>query len=134
MPKQESGVRPSRPLPYRPDARLTRERNTVRVRMINEAAPERTAQSAHFTIRVHDGRDAPPRRYDVAPGAWIEDVFAIDGAEPRALSVRGPNGFVRRFDDVARVEAGGDGGLRTADRKPANENAGIEPAFSSRES
>ena len=104
MPLQESGVRPLRPLPNRPDVQLSLEGGMLRVRMTNAGARMSTQVPwAHFAIYVRDGKDMAPRRYDVPPGEWIEDVFAPNQDGSYEISVYGPAGFTRRY--AGRVEA-----------------------------
>lgn len=117
MPEQEEGVRPLRPLPYRPAATIALDGHVLRVRLGNGTA---ATAHAHFAIHANDG--AAPRQYDVAPGESIDATFA-----PADIEIHGPAGFVRRFpretpDDQAETHAGSSG--RT------NENAGAKPAFS----
>lgn len=97
IPIQENGMRPLRELPYRPEASLTAWPGLVRVRLDNGATRRGATESAHFTIHAHDGSNAAPRRYDVAPGTWIEDEFRSHADGSYELAVYGPAGFVRRF-------------------------------------
>ena len=134
MPPQESGTRPTRPLPYRPQATLTRDGDVLRVRLSNDAAPATGTPWMHFTIHARDGRDAP-RRHDVAPGTWIEEEFRANDDGSYSISVYGSGGFVRRFAQDIRAEepAGGARPQGLADLTlRTNENAGSKPAFSSR--
>jgi phospholipase C len=135
IPLQEIGTRPARALPYQLDAILLRDNGGLRIRMSNDALERGGKPWAQFAIHTHDGRDDAPRRYDVAPGEWIEDEFRVGSDGAYDISVYGPGGFVRHFagpieikDDDARSNAPTIGG------KPANENAGIQPAFSSSKS
>jgi phospholipase C len=114
MPRQESGVRLMRPLPYRPAATISAEGDGAVVQLANDAA---ATSSAHFAVYTGDG--AAPRHYDIAPGESIEETLAAGDIE-----VHGPAGFVRRFPRET-LDARADG---PADR--ANENAGTKPAFS----
>jgi len=131
MPVQEIGTRPARALPYRLDAILLRGKNGLRIRMSHAASANGDKPSAQFAIHTHDGRGDAPRRYDVAPGEWIEDALRIADDGVYDISVYGPAGFVRHFagkiginDAAARTDGATVGG------EPANKNAGIEPAFS----
>ncbi|HKE46997.1 MAG TPA: phospholipase C, phosphocholine-specific [Rhodanobacteraceae bacterium] len=124
MPTPEAGMRPQRPLLVRPSASIDVGEDVVRIRLGNEAPTH--APWAHFTIHVYGGRNAPPLRYDVAPGETVEAV--IDIGDALDVAVHGPAGFVRRFRSDAA------GGIRTgglaARASSANENAGSAPAFS----
>ena len=126
MPVPEAGTRPSRPLLVQPSASVSIGEESVHIRLGNEAPAH--APWAHFAIRVDDGRNAPPLRYDVAPGETVEAIVGIDGEHVLDFAVHGPAGFTRRF----RVDTAG--GIRTEGltaRAPStNENAGLAPAFS----
>ena len=95
MPTQEDGARPIRALPYRPNAVITAEGDSVLVKLSNGAA---AASTAHFAIYTSDG--AAPRQYDLAPGDSIEETFASS-----EIAIHGPAGFVLRFSrENAAVE------------------------------
>ena len=112
MPAQERGARLRRPLPYRPDATVAPDGDSLLMRLSNDAE---AASSAHFA--VYSAGEAVPRQYDVAPGESIEDAFAWSN-----IAIHGPAGFVRRYTAL------GDRADGFADR--TNENAGSKPAFS----
>ena len=112
MPAQERGARLRRPLPYRPDATVAPDGDSLLVRLSNDAE---AASSAHFAVYSDD--EAVPRQYDVAPGESIEDVFGWSD-----IAIHGPAGFVRRYTAL------GDRADGFTDR--TNENAGSKPAFS----
>jgi phospholipase C len=90
-PRQVSGLRPSRALPYDLGVGVDRGRtpdHTV-LGMTNRGA-------AAAVLHVYDLTDlsTPPRRYTLAPGKVLEDHWpGLD----RDLYVLGPNGFHRRF-------------------------------------
>ena len=120
MPSQENGVRRRCPLPNRPDAQLTLDEGSLRIRITNtDARTAPHAPWAHFAIHVHDGKNAAPRRYDVPPGEWIEDVFPPNPDGSYEISVYGPAGFMRRF--AGSIEL------------PASDSARARPNFAQRE-
>jgi phospholipase C len=129
MPVQETGTRPRRPLPYRPDATIARDGGSLLVRLSNAAE---ATSSAHFAVYAND--DSAPRQYDVAPGESIEDTFASSD-----VALHGPAGFVRRFGAAAMSAAPMSTDLMREDARAggpsdrndsANKNAGSKPAFS----
>jgi len=65
------------------------------------------------------------------PGEWIEDSFRVGGDGSYDIAVYGSSGFVRRFSGNVEKE---DPGARSEGPMigggPANENAGMQPAFS----
>lgn len=103
VPRQEPGVRPSRPLPYElvvnGDLDGSRRQFTIRFEARNKLLGDRAAGSP-FTVyaRTSDGH-IQIRNYAVAPGASLEDFWPVaDFAEGKYdLRVYGPNGFYREF-------------------------------------
>ncbi|MDB5457651.1 MAG: phospholipase phosphocholine-specific [Caulobacter sp.] len=100
-PRQASGVRPSRALPYALEASASLAAGRASLAFANDG-------QAAAVFHVYDRRhlDRAPRRYTVEPGkslagAW--DLAADTGAYD--LWVLGPNGFHRHF------KGEGDGGL-----------------------
>ncbi|MFC3067717.1 phosphocholine-specific phospholipase C [Phenylobacterium soli] len=87
-PAQASGVRPSRPLPYRLDAVLQSSGEETIVTFANDGA-------AGAVFHVYDLTDlaAVPRRYTLGAGTRLQDRWG-PGAD---LWILGPNGFHRRF-------------------------------------
>ncbi|HEV7490357.1 MAG TPA: phospholipase C, phosphocholine-specific [Rhodanobacteraceae bacterium] len=131
VPSQESGARPLRPLPYRPDARLSFDEGALRVRMSNaDTKTSGYASWAHFTIQSRDGKNSPPRRYDVPPGEWIEDVFAPNADGSYEISVYGPAGFVRRFAGRVEIPASEALVLNRPSRNAKQKTPASGPAFS----
>jgi hypothetical protein len=88
----------------------------VRIRLGNGIASRGAARSAHFAICSHDGENAAPRHYDVAPGVWIEDVFLGGPDGSYELAVHGPAGFVRRFS--GRIETREDQAVSPLSARP----------------
>src|SRR5262249_15061153 len=95
LPQQEPGVRPARALPYTLDAqgRVIASNGSFRIDFTN--AGEATAV---FQVRSGNSADIP-RTYTVEPSKHLSDVWNVMsiGAAEYALSVYGPNGFLRAF-------------------------------------
>lgn len=90
-PFQEPGIRRSRPLPYRLDVAHNAQAGGVRLRFRADGA------GAVFHVYDRHALDSPPRRYSLAAGTVIEDVWPSDPASAYDLWVLGPNGFHRHF-------------------------------------
>jgi len=90
-PAQEPGIRRARPLPYRLDVTQIADPNGVRLRFQAEGA------GAVFHVYDRHALDRAPRRYSLAAGTVIEDVWSSDPAAGHDLWVLGPNGFHRHF-------------------------------------
>lgn len=90
-PEQERGVRPARPLPYRPWARLRVEADGLRLRLGCEGA----AAVLHVYDRLRP--QAIPRRYTVAPARPLEGTWTFDAEGRYDLWLLGPNGFHRHW-------------------------------------
>ena len=88
-PRQEAGVRPSRPLPYRLDVQETRIPSGLRLAFTNEGR-------AGAVFHVYDQLNPlkTPRRYTVVPGARLDGDWS---GEEHDLFILGPNGFHRRI-------------------------------------
>ncbi|GAB3043569.1 phosphocholine-specific phospholipase C [Stenotrophomonas tumulicola] len=99
--RQERGVRPSRPLPYRPQARVELDAATAEVRMTL------ACEGAAAVLHVYDGLrlDAIPRRYTLLPDTPMEDRWALDAQDGVDLWLLGPNGFHRHFRGHAAASA-----------------------------
>jgi phospholipase C len=93
LPRQESGVRPARALPYALHVHGTAENQTFRLhfRNVGDAA-------AVFHVRSGGAGDAP-RTYTVGAQARLSDDWRApaNGGSEYDLSVHGPNGFYRSF-------------------------------------
>lgn len=106
LPRQESGVRPSRALPYElhVSARTRERQGFVRLLFANRGE---AGAVFHVYDRLH--LDRLPRRFAVEAGKQLDDdwdVFADGGRYD--LWVLGPNGLHRHFQgDVGRLRAGG---------------------------
>ncbi|QKW09924.1 phospholipase C, phosphocholine-specific [Streptomyces sp. NA04227] len=99
MPVQESGTRPARPLPYRPDAHAKLDGGTVTVALRNSGRA-----SAHFALYPYAGEFDVPQHKDVKGRAqWSVPVHG----DSYRFTVTGPNGFRREFagraEQVAQV-------------------------------
>ncbi|CAM5650587.1 phospholipase C, phosphocholine-specific [Streptomyces badius] len=102
LPEQEPGVRPARPLPYRPDAQARRVEGGLRVELENSGR-----SSAHFALYPYAGEFPAPQHKDVRGRAhWTVPV----PGEAYRFTVTGPNGFRREFAGPA------DGGAEVAGR------------------
>lgn len=92
---QESGVRPSRALPYAMEVRASISNSGVALAFENTGAQ---GVVFHVYDRLHLER--LPRRYTVEAGAWLEDDHwssAVADQGRYHLEVHGPNGFYREF-------------------------------------
>jgi phospholipase C len=93
LPRQETGVRPARAIPYALHVHGTADEDALRIsfRNIGSAAAVFHVRSAGVTH--------PPRTYTVAAGGHLSDEWdaaALGGSE-YDVSVHGPNGFFRSF-------------------------------------
>ena len=104
IPPQEVGVRPTRPLPYQPNAttRIDCAAGRLTVSMTNAGTA-----SVHYQITANRYRTDGPWQYDVGPGATLEDSFAVmaDGGR-YDLTLASPNGFERAFAGDLTTECG----------------------------
>ncbi len=91
MPRQEPGVRRSRPLPYRLDISQRADPAALALRFSAEGA------GAVFHVYDRHRLDQPPRRYTVEQGSAIEARWPLAAGEAYDLWVIGPNGFHRHF-------------------------------------
>jgi phospholipase C len=107
---QESGVRPARPLPYALELHLAATDGGVRLRFDNRSTTG-VSCTAYW-----DGSLATPRRYTVGAGHRLEDFVRPEAAGALALSVYGPNGFLRR------VRGPGDSALEVVSAAAAGGN------------
>ena len=97
-PVQDTGVRPSRALPYRPIVQLGMTPLTSEVHLT--VSCDGAATVLHVYDRLRPA--AIPRRYTVAPGASVTgDWAALDGAYD--LWLLGPGGFHRHY--TGRIDA-----------------------------
>ena len=91
--RQETGTRPARALPYRPNANASFDRGNrmVILKLVNDGS-----ESVHFAA-YSTGEDSP-RRYDVSTADGpVVDAFPLDDGVHYDIAVHGPNGFLRRF-------------------------------------
>jgi phospholipase C len=90
VPKQETGIRPARALPYELNAHATVSANTVGLKFFNTG-------KAGVVFQVRSGNAADTvRNYTVEPGKSLADTWSVTSSYN--LSVYGPNGFVRYFN------------------------------------
>ncbi|MEV5568645.1 phosphocholine-specific phospholipase C [Spirillospora sp. NPDC052269] len=88
-PVVEPGAKPSRPLPYRPEASARLDGGALVLSL-----EDRGATSAHFALYPYAKEFAKPRHYDVAKSRT--DRIALQDGRYR-LTLTGPNGFRREF-------------------------------------
>jgi phospholipase C len=93
VPRQESGIRPARALPYALEVNGQLQSDgsfEIEFRNTGEA-------SVVFQVRSIDGIPGP-RTYTVEPGKQLADTWTLSAGSPgHDVSVYGPNGFFRRF-------------------------------------
>ncbi len=87
---QEPGKRPARPLPYALELDLIAARDGVRLRFDNRS------RVGVCCTAYWDGSFGLPRRYTLGAGHRLEDFVALPRSQRPALTVYGPNGFVRK--------------------------------------
>ena len=104
-PAQEPGVRPTRALPYGPNVTARTDCATGRVFL---SMTNTGTASVHYQVFANQFRSDGPWQYDVAPGATLEDPFAVvaNGGGRYDLTVSGPNGFERQFAGDLNVACG----------------------------
>lgn len=93
LPVQETGMRPSKALPYILHTDILFTDSSVRLVFRNEGA-------AGAVFHVYDRRrlDRLPRRYTIEPATRMADDWMIEGHDGLYdLQVFGPGGFMRRF-------------------------------------
>ncbi|RFU41687.1 phospholipase C, phosphocholine-specific [Actinomadura logoneensis] len=88
-PVVEPGVKPARPLPYRPEASARLDGDALLVTLRNHGT-----RSTHFALYPYAKEFATPRHYDVAK-SQTDRVPVKDGRY--RLTLTGPNGFRREF-------------------------------------
>lgn len=119
LPKQESGVRPSAPLPYElaVDGRFSENRQefVIEMAVLTDSFGPKTAGSP-FTAYATLNGDLQVRNYAVAPGERVEDSWKLgEFTEGRyRVAIHGPNGFFREFQGSADDPADVRGGRRAA--------------------
>ena len=88
---QEAGVRPARPLPYALELDLDARTEGIGLRFRNHSAVG-VCCTAHW-----DHSFATPRHYTLGAGHQLSDVVHAPRFTQRALTVYGPNGFLRQL-------------------------------------
>jgi phospholipase C len=113
-PRQESGVRPSLPLPYQLYAGGRLRADRAAIDLVLEARNEffgARSAGAPFHVYAPGGyrkrKDLRTRAYAVAAGAQVADSWDLDGFDGGAyhLCVCGPNGFLRELKGGAQDPA-----------------------------
>ncbi|MGA7539801.1 MAG: phospholipase C, phosphocholine-specific [Steroidobacteraceae bacterium] len=96
---QEPGVRPARPLPYALELDLLASRDGVQLRFDNRS------RVGVCCTAYWDASFDLPRRYTLGAGDRLNDFVPLPPGHELALTVYGPNGFVRklRADGAAPV-------------------------------
>jgi len=107
LPRQATGTRPSRALPYElhTSARANAVGGTIQLVFANTG---KAAAVFHVYDRLH--LDRLPRRFMVEPGKQLDDAWNAmsDDSGAYDLWVLGPNGYHRHFKgDLNRLRAGG---------------------------
>jgi phospholipase C len=103
MPKQETGTRPSAPLPYElsVDGKLSDNREQFRISFEarNKRFGKRSCGAPYMVYARHGNNDGQIRNYAVTAGDRLEDVWKLRQFEQQAydICVYGPNGFFRQF-------------------------------------
>jgi phospholipase C len=95
---QESGARPTRPLPYELHVNGQLQNGAYALTLANTGQ-----QGAHFWVYTADAT-AMPRRYTVEAGKQLTDTWTLDATGQYVVSVYGPNGFFRRFAGSASAD------------------------------
>jgi len=95
LPRQEPGTRPARALPYELNAwsEVDAPRGAVKIHFENSGKA-----AAVFQVRSISGA-AGPWTYTLGPQSELSDIWVSPDIDPNgyALSVHGPNGFMRAF-------------------------------------
>ncbi len=98
MPAQEPGIRPSRLVPYRPDAHAEAAAGVLRVRLTNSGP-----RSAHFTVFPYHAPDTEPMHADVLGS---QDIAVPAPGGRFDVAVHGPTGERWHFLSEANAAAG----------------------------
>jgi len=100
---QEAGLRPARPLPYALELDLLAGADGVHLHFDNRSGAG-TCCTAYW-----DGSSGLPRRYTVGSGHTLQDHLPLPRGQRLAMTVHGPNGFVRKIsgDGAAPLEVTG---------------------------
>ena len=107
LPRQEPGVRPSRPLPYALQAQGRRlDSGSAFELQLTAGARVGVQPAAGAPFRVYRpgaSGASTPRDYSVAAGDTVIDTLPLDGSDNGSyrLHVHGPNGFFREFQGNA---------------------------------
>ncbi|MBW8481321.1 phosphocholine-specific phospholipase C [Actinomadura parmotrematis] len=96
-PVPEPGRRPSRPLPYRPEAYARLDGGALELTLAN-----RGSRSVHFALYPYAKEFAAPQHYDVT-GRQVQRVKLA--GDSYKLTLTGPNGFRREFAGSAKGAA-----------------------------
>jgi phospholipase C len=93
VPKQESGVRPSRALPYEffVRSRIDGSEKRVSIAFIN------TGRAGAAFLLYRAASTAAPRTYTVEAGKRLSDTLALEADGTFDFTIHGPNGFLRRL-------------------------------------
>jgi phospholipase C len=124
---QERGVRPARALPYALELSLAARDGGVRLQFDNPSS------TGVCCTAYWDGSRAVPRRYTIGAGHRLEDFVHPAANQSLALSVHGPNGFLRTvhgpgdcaFEVASTAAPGGNMRLRLHNRGDRQLTAGI---------
>jgi phospholipase C len=103
LPAQEPGMRPARPLPYALQLDLQAGAAGVHLHFDNHSGVG-ICCTAYW-----DASDGLPRRYTLGAGHRLQDFVPLPRGQTLAMTVHGPNGFVRKIrgDGAAPLEVTG---------------------------
>jgi phospholipase C len=97
LPTQEPGLRPTRPLPYALKLDLRAAHDGVHLHF-------RNSSSAGVCCTAYwDASFGVPRRYTLGAGHRLSDFVPLPGDQLLAMTVYGPNGFVRKVQGEGAV-------------------------------
>ncbi len=88
---QEPGIRPARPLPYALELNLVAKADGVQLHFENHS------RVGVCCTAYWDGSAGLPRRYTLGAGHRLEDFVPLPPGQTPAMTVYGPNGFVRKI-------------------------------------
>ncbi|MGH8318401.1 MAG: phosphocholine-specific phospholipase C [Steroidobacteraceae bacterium] len=87
---QEPGIRPARPLPYALELSLVAKHDGIHLHFENRS------RVGVCCTAYWDASFGLPRRYTLGPGHRLKDFAPLPRGQKLAMTVYGPNGFVRK--------------------------------------
>ena len=88
---QEAGIRPARPIPYDLDVGMRVQADGMHLAFNNRS------QTGVCCYAYWDASAELPRRYTVGAGDQLSDDIALPEGQALAMTIYGPNGFVRKI-------------------------------------